>query len=571
MEKKGKIIVSVVVSLSLILVAGVATGIIVAVNNKKSNGADEVQNTKERFTSLICRNTQENQNLCREVLSQVDGSSSSDLKAYIDAAVNDIRDGVTTALKMMMTEEEFSKDDNGIKMAIDGCKEVMESALSSLDLFSNVLRSNHDINSLQPQIPDLKNWLSAVISYQQSCINIFEDQNKGERKIKEQLQSLSLDRVEKVSIITLDIVTGLAKIIEDLGLHVEMKPIASSGRVLREEVDNEGFPDWFSSSDRKLLAKDVKFHVPNVVVAKDGSGNFRTVQDAINSYPKAKSFQERYIIYVKAGIYKENCTVPSYAMNIFMYGDGPTKTIITASMSNVTHNLKAMFTATFVNKAGMFLAKDMRFENAAGDFSAFYNCHIHDYQLYVQANRQFYRNCEITGTVDFIFGTSPAVIQRSKLIVRMPLPTQFIVLVADDTVERNMTTGIVIQECQIVPDSMFDSVKYQIKTYLGRPWKEGSRAVIMESYLSDWINPEGWAPHAGNEIKGFLDICEYGNTGPAASVYGRIKWKGYRGIITKNEAMRFTVAEFLKGGPNNNADQWLNALGVPFESGFVRP
>ncbi|XLU53229.1 hypothetical protein S245_047877 [Arachis hypogaea] len=586
MEKKGKIIVSVVVSLSLILVAGVATGVIVAVNNKKSNGADEMQNTKERFTSLMCRNTQEDQNLCREVLSQVDGSSSSDPKAYIDAAVNDIRDGVTTALKMMMTDVEFSKDDNGIKMAIDGCKEVMESALSSLDLFSNVLRSNHDINSVQTQSPDLKNWLSAVISYQQSCVDIFEDQNEGERKIKEQLQSQSLDRVEKVSIITLDIVTGLAKIIEDLGLHVQMKPIASSGRVLREEVDNEGFPDWFSSSDRKLLAKDVKFHVPNVVVAKDGSGNFRTIQDAINSYPKAKNFQGRYIIYVKAGIYKENCTVPSHAINVFMYGDDPTKTIITTSMSNVTHNLKTMLTATFVNKAGMFLAKDMRFENAAGakghqavalrnvgDFSAFYNCHIHGYQdtLYVQANRQFYRNCEIAGTVDFIFGTSPAVIQRSKLIVRKPLPTQFNVLVADGTVERNMTTGIVIQECQIVPDPMFDSVKYQIKTYLGRPWKGGSRAVIMESYLGDWINSEGWAPHDGNEMKGFLDICEYGNTGPAASVHGRIKWKGYRGMITKNEAMRFTVAEFLKGGPNNGADRWLNALGVPFDSGFLRP
>ncbi|XLR61120.1 hypothetical protein S83_011792 [Arachis hypogaea] len=273
-------------------------------------------------------------------------------------------------------------------------------------------------------------------------------------------------------------------------------------------------------------------------------------------------------------------------MNIFMYGDGPTKTIITASMSNVTHNLKTMFTATFVNKAGMFLAKDMRFENTAGakghqavalrnvgDFSAFYNGHIHGYQdtLYVQANRQFYHNYKIAGTVDFIFGTSPAVIQRSKLIVRMPLPTQFNVLVADGTVERNMTTGIVIQEYQIVPDSMFDHVKYQIKTYLGRPWKEGSRAVIIESYLGDWINPEGWAPHATNEMKGFLDISEYENTGPAASVHGRIKWKGYHGIITKNEAMRFTVGEFLKGGPNNSADQWLNALGVPFESGFVRP
>ncbi|XLR18913.1 hypothetical protein S83_046825, partial [Arachis hypogaea] len=286
-------------------------------------------------------------NLCREVLSQVDGSSSSDPKAYIDTAVNDIRDGVTTALKMMTTEEEFSKDDNGIKMAIDGCKEVMESALSSLDLFSNVLHRNHDINSVQMQSPDLKNWLSAIISYQQSCVDIFEDQNEGERKIKEQLQSQSLDRVEKVSIITLDIVTGLAKIIEDLGLHVQMKPIASSRHVLREEVDNEGFPDWFSSSDRKLLANDVKFHVPNVVVAKDSSGNSRTIQDAINSYPKAKNFQGRYIIYVKVGIYKENCTVPSHAINVFMYGDGPTKTIITASMSNVTHNLKTMLTATF--------------------------------------------------------------------------------------------------------------------------------------------------------------------------------------------------------------------------------
>ncbi|MED6108030.1 hypothetical protein PIB30_019808 [Stylosanthes scabra] len=540
----------------------------------------------------MCHNTEEEyQNFCHEVVRKVDDSSSNDPKAYINTAVDEIRDSINNAINMMMSGEFSKQNDKGINMAIDGCKEVMESALRSIDLVSDVLDSNNDINYVQNQSPDLKNWLSSVISYQQSCVDIFEDGNEGELKIKEELQKQSLDRIEKLSVITLDIVTGLAKIVQDLGLNIETKPSSfDSGRVLSEEEgddDNEGFPDWISPPDRMLLAKDVKFHVPNVVVAKDGSGNFKTVQGAINSYPKGKNFQGgRFIIYVKGGIYKENCTVPSYAMNIFMYGDGPTKTIITASMDNATMGLKTMHTATFVNKAGMFLAKDMRFENAAGpeghqavalrnvgDFSAFFNCHIHGYQdtLYVQANRQFYRNCEIAGTVDFIFGTSLALIQRSKLIVRKPLDSQFNILTADGTVYKNMTTGIVIQGCEIVPDPLFDRVKYQVKTYLGRPWKEGSRTIIMESYLGDWIDPEGWAPHQDNEIKGSVDYSEYGNTGPGASIQGRIKWKSYRGMISKNEAKRFTLGEFLKGGPDNSAEKWLTALGVPFESGFLRP
>ncbi|MED6106743.1 hypothetical protein PIB30_007404 [Stylosanthes scabra] len=131
---------------------------------------------------------------------------------------------------------------------MDGCKEVMESALRSIDLFSDVLHSNNDINSVQTQSPDLKNWLSSVISYQQSCVDIItaKDGNEGELKIKEELQKQSLDRVEKLFVITLDIVTGLAKIVQDLGLNIETKPSSSdSARVLREEEgddDNEGFP-----------------------------------------------------------------------------------------------------------------------------------------------------------------------------------------------------------------------------------------------------------------------------------------------------------------------------------------
>ncbi|MED6208125.1 hypothetical protein PIB30_042235 [Stylosanthes scabra] len=171
-------------------------------------------------------------------------------------------------------------------MALDGCKELMEFALSSLELYSNLLQNN-DINSLQNQIPNLKNWMT------------FEDKNEDETKIKEQLQTMSLDRVEKISFITLTIVTGLEKIVEDLGFSLDVKNNALQHRILREEVNKEGFPSWISKSNRMLLDQEGNSRViPNVVVAKDGCGNFRTIQDAINSYPKNKILKGRYIIYV---------------------------------------------------------------------------------------------------------------------------------------------------------------------------------------------------------------------------------------------------------------------------------
>jgi pectinesterase len=235
------------------------------------------------------------------------------------------------------------------------------------------------------------------------------------------------------------------------------------------------------------------------------------------------------------------------------------------------------------NTAIGFIAKAMTFENTAGpdghqavalrnqgDMSAFIGCHILGYQdtLYTQTNRQFYRNCVISGTIDFIFGSSPTLIQHSVIIVRKPLDNQFNTITADGSENsKNLNTGIVIQDCQIVPEQALFPVRFQIKSYLGRPWKTNARTVFMESTIGDFIHPDGWFPWDGSVN---LDTCyyaEYANTGPGANLSRRIKWRGYHGAISKDEATKFTAAEWLKAGPKSGTD-WLKALHVPHYLGF---
>jgi len=112
------------------------------------------------------------------------------------------------------------------------------------------------------------------------------------------------------------------------------------------EVDYGRHPTWFSFPNRKLLSKLNTRIKPNSTVAKDGSGEFTTVTDAINSYSSKKN-RHRFIIYVKAGTYNEHITIDKDKTNILLYGDGPTKTIITGSRSLNEGVNKTMNTATF--------------------------------------------------------------------------------------------------------------------------------------------------------------------------------------------------------------------------------
>ncbi|KAL2345528.1 hypothetical protein Fmac_006813 [Flemingia macrophylla] len=571
----GKIIISAV---SLILVVGVAIGVVVAVNKK----GDETQlHSQQKSLSVICQNT-EDQKLCHETLSSVKGLDTADPKAYIAVAVKATMDSVIKAFNMSdRLTVEHENNDKGIKMALDDCKDLLQSAIESLQLSTDMV-SNNNVQAVHSQSADFKNWLSAVISYQQACMEGFDDGHEGEKKIKEQLQTQSLDQMQKLTAITLDIVSSLSHILEQFGFKFNLKP--ASRRLL--SVDNQGYPTWFSAADRKLLGqlerKGWRSHItPNIVVAQDGSGTVKTIAEAIAAYPNG--YQGRYYIYVKAGVYDEYITVPKNAANILMYGDGPGKTVVTGR-KNFVDGVKTMQTATFANTAPGFIAKAMTFENTAGaeghqavafrnqgDMSAIVGCHILGYQdtLYAQTNRQFYRNCVISGTVDFIFGVSTTLIQHSVIIVRKPMDNQLNTITADGTAEKNMATGIVIQDCNIVPEQALFPVRFQIKSYLGRPWKQYSRTIVMESNIGDFIHPEGWCPWAGEHFEDTCYYAEYNNEGPGANVAGRIKWKGYHGAISRDEASQFTAEKFLQAGANGGTD-WLKALHVPHSLSFAK-
>lgn len=220
----------------------------------------------------------------------------------------------------------------------------------------------------------------------------------------------------------------------------------------------------------------------------------------------------------------------------------------------------------------------MAFENTAGpekhqavalrvqsDMSTFYNCRMDGYQdtLYAQTHRQFYRNCVVSGTIDFIFGDSSAILQNCLIVVRRPMDNQFNTVTAHGRKDKYETTGLVLQNCRIIPDKLLHPDRFKLLTYLGRPWKEYSRTVIMESFLDDFIHPDGYKEWEGDFA---LETCEYfehGNTGAGAVTDKRVKWKGFK-VIDEKEALQYTVGPFIQG------ETWLKDTGAPYILGLKK-
>lgn len=224
-----------------------------------------------------------------------------------------------------------------------------------------------------------------------------------------------------------------------------------------------------------------------------------------------------------------------------------------------------------------FIAQDIWFQNTAGpqkhqavalrvgaDQSVINRCKIDAYQdtLYTHSLRQFYRDCYITGTVDFIFGDAAVVFQNSKLVARKPMSNQNNMVTAQGRTDPNQNTGTSIQNCDVIASSDLQPVKGSIKTYLGRPWKEYSRTVYMQSNIGDHIDPSGWSIWSGDFALKTLYYGEYMNRGAGAGTSGRVKWPGYHVISNAAEARKFTVAELIQGGV------WLKNTGVTFTEGL---
>ncbi|XP_058092774.1 pectinesterase 2.1-like [Magnolia sinica] len=334
------------------------------------------------------------------------------------------------------------------------------------------------------------------------------------------------------------------------------------------------FPSWITAKDRKLLESSPNDVTADVVVANDGSGKYKTVQEAVNAAPD--NSKVRYVIYVKKGTYKEKVDVGKKKKNIMLVGDGMDSTIITGSL-NFIDGTTTFNSATVAAVGDGFIAQDIWFQNTAGpekhqavalrigaDQSVINRCRIDAYQdtLYAHSLRQFYRDCSISGTVDFIFGNAAVVFQNCKLIARKPMSNQQNLVTAQGRTDPNQNTGTSVQNCEVIASSDLVPVKGTIPTYLGRPWKEYSRTVFMQSSLGDHIAPAGWLEWSGDFALKTLYYGEYANSGPGAGTSKRVNWPGYHVITDPNEALKFTVGQLIQGG------SWLKSTGVAFTEGL---
>ncbi|KAK4432760.1 Pectinesterase/pectinesterase inhibitor PPE8B [Sesamum alatum] len=460
--------------------------------------------------------------------------------------------------------------------AISDCLDLMDLSTDQLSwTLSASQNPNGKDNSTGNVSADMKTWLSGALINQDTC----KEGLDGTNSIVKNLIAGSLDQV--------------TSLVYDILSNVKTPPTTppkgapstgpgggkgsgsggrGGGRGGRKLiVDDHQFPGWLRSHDRNLL-QAANGAMADAVVAADGTGNFTSIKDAVHAAPEYST--KRFVIYVKRGVYKEYVEISKKKWNIMMIGDGVNVTIISGNR-NFIDGWTTYRSATFAVKGQGFIARDITFENTAGpekhqavafrsdsDLSVLYRCAFRGYQdtLYAHSQRQFYRECIITGTVDFIFGDGTVVFQNCQIQARKGLPNQKNTITAQGRKEPVENTGFSIQFCNI---SVEPDVLNSTQTYLGRPWKLYSRTVIMQSYISNSIRPEGWLEWNGDFALNTLFYGEYMNYGPGSGLGARVKWPGYRVFNSSVDANNFTVSQFIIG------NTWLPSTGVRYTAGLA--
>lgn len=550
-RKTRKRIIIVIVSAVLLvgLVIGIVAGTVIHKKNKNDGSGDATRGSSSSADSTVkalCSVT-EHKDSCISSLSQVaaDGKTN-DPKKLFALSLKVVVDSLAKLAAQPAGWIKGAHDNKKVQNAFEVCRDVFEDAI---DRLNDSISSVDDDKLFSPnRIEDLKTWLSAAITDQETCLDALEE-IKANATILNNVKTVMKNSTEFASN-SLAIVAHIFSILGDFNdLPIHRKLLAA-----------DGFPEWVRPGDRKLL--QTANPKPDVIVDKNGSpGSVKTIQEAVDKIPKKGI--TRFVIYVMAGEYVENLLLDKSKWNVMIYGDDKGTTIISGS-TNFVDGTPTFHTATFAVAGKGFIAKGITFKNTAGaekhqavamrsgsDQSVFYRCSFDGHQdtLYAHSNRQFYRDCDITGTIDFIFGNAAVVFQNCKIRPRQPLPNQFVTITAQGKKDPNQNTGISIQKCDISPLD-----KLTAPTYLGRPWKNFSTTVIMQSTIGSFLKPQGWIEWVANvDPPNSIFYAEYMNTGAGAAVDQRVKWAGYNPRITTDQASKFTVQSFIQG------TEWLPA------------
>lgn len=306
------------------------------------------------------------------------------------------------------------------------------------------------------------------------------------------------------------------------------------------------------------------------VVAKDGSGDFFTVQEAIDAVQDYCKPVET-TIYIKDGVYKEKLTIPANKQRVHMIGQSAEKTVITwddyARKIGVSgYELGTSGSSTVFLYADDFLAENLTIENSsgegqdigqacaitvAGDRVAFINCRFVANQdtIYTMGKdqRHYYRGCWIEGTTDFIFGASTCWFEDCTILSKKNS-----YITAASTPEGNRY-GYVFRNCRLMHDENTD------KVYLGRPWRSYAKTVFIDCEMGDHIVREGWHNWNKPYAEKTTFYAEYGSRGPgAATAKERVRWSH---ILKSKDMAGYTPEKVLNAG----AEQDKNGVDLPVE------
>jgi pectinesterase len=297
-----------------------------------------------------------------------------------------------------------------------------------------------------------------------------------------------------------------------------------------------------------------------LVVAQDGSGDYKTIQEAVNAVRDLSQVQ--VTIFIRKGVYHEKLVIPSWKTMITLSGEDKENTIITnADYSGKNYPGKdpygkdkySTYTSyTVLVQGNDFHAENLTIQNTSGrvgqavalhvegDRAIIRNCRLLGNQdtLYAatENSRQYYNHCFIEGTTDFIFGEATVVFDSCTI---RSLVNSFITAAATTPRQR---FGFVFLDCKLEADTAAK------KVYLGRPWRPYAKTVFIRTEMGSHILPEGWENWRNPDNEKTVLYAESGSFGPGGSVGKRVAWSKQ---LTKRERKHYLAARILAG-----ADHW---------------
>jgi pectinesterase len=297
----------------------------------------------------------------------------------------------------------------------------------------------------------------------------------------------------------------------------------------------------------------------NVIVSKDGTGDYSSIQDAING---TKSFPyERIVINVKNGIYNEKIKVHEWNTNISLIGESKENTIITNDdyfgKMNMGRN-STFYTYTLLVEADDFYASNLTIQNSAGEvgqavaLSVFSdrviikNCNILGNQdtLYASGKgRQYFKDCYIEGTTDFIFGSATTYFENCHIHSKKNS-----YITAASTPEGS-EFGYVFKNCKLTADQDIT------KVYLGRPWRIYAKTVYINCQMGKHVLPEGWHNWSKPEAENTTFYAEFENSGEGFQPLNRVSWSHQ---IDTTEAQKYTIENILGDSSKKSELKWFS-------------